>query len=238
MRSSGSAFERTDRKQARFGKKHCVVERSLPTNGQEPDTDTEKLQRSKANKKNIRRLTKEIEDIELSLYGAENGEDWLKIYILEKRRQDIVRAAVLNIHTSIEDVLNDLITRALLKVAPFGSSQQAKALRRMLSGGGSLGFDMKLNFAVAIGVMSETTRKKLCEINTLRNKCSHNHNLNQIVRQGKRPGQKKPPLLNFRGQNLYTVKVFQKFADEYQDIWAEIYDKEQRVLTKYLKQYS
>jgi hypothetical protein len=43
----------------------------------------------------------------------------------------------------------------------------------MLSDHGSLGFDMKLNLAVALGVINAPTREHLMELNTLRNKCSH-----------------------------------------------------------------
>jgi hypothetical protein len=44
----------------------------------------------------------------------------------------------------------------------------------MLHGGGSLGFEMKLNFALALRLINGTTKDRLIVLNTLRNKCSHN----------------------------------------------------------------
>ena len=53
-------------------------------------------------------------------------------------------------------------------------TKSAQSLRRMLWGSGSIGFDMKLNFALALRLINGPTQKKLAELNRLRNKCSHN----------------------------------------------------------------
>ncbi len=194
---------------------------------QESEGVERKARAERAATAKIKRLTREIAEIELAFHGGHADDPSQREYELEVRRDDLVRASVLHLHTAIEQLMDTLIMRGLLKVVPFGPSNQAQALRRMLSGGGSLGFDMKLNLAVALGVMKDSTRKKLMELNTLRNRCSHHHALNGNVRKGKRPGQKKPPLLNFRGQHLHSPKVFRTFADEYWDIWSAIYQKTQ-----------
>ena len=58
----------------------------------------------------IKRLTKEIAEIESSFYGLEREKDRVLVAAtLERKRDDIVRSAVLQLHTSIEDLLNLLI---------------------------------------------------------------------------------------------------------------------------------
>src|ERR1044071_1188529 len=51
-----------------------------------------------------------------------------------------------------------------------GRSHAAKALQRMVYGAGSLGFDMKLNVAVALGLIKPSLREQLMELNSIRNK--------------------------------------------------------------------
>jgi hypothetical protein len=36
------------------------------------------------------------------------------------------------------------------------------------------GFDTKMNFAVGLGLITQAGRKQLMELNTMRNRCSHN----------------------------------------------------------------
>jgi hypothetical protein len=117
--------------------------------------------------------------------------------MLERKRDDIVPSAVLQMHTAIEDLLNSMIICRILKAKPGDRqrkqrSHSARALRKMLFGGGSIGFDMKLNFAVALGLLTERTKENLTFLNTLRNKSGHNWSLKAPVRRGTRPKQKKP----------------------------------------------
>jgi len=179
----------------------------------------------------ITRLTREIAAIDRFFYAANENED-RRLYagMLERKRDDIVRATVLQLHTAFEDILNTGITCRVLKAKPENRmrkmrSRPARALRKMLFGAGSLGFDMKLNFAVALGLMNATTREQLMELNTLRNKCSHNWLLKTPVRRGKRPRQKKPPLLLYRGRDLHNVAVLEDFAGEYGSIYVKMFLK-------------
>lgn len=55
----------------------------------------------------------------------------------------------------------------------------------MLFGGG-IGFDMKLNLAIALGLLNVSTKEKLTLLNTIRNKCSHNWLLKLPQRRGRR----------------------------------------------------
>lgn len=179
----------------------------------------------------ITRLTREIRDIDQFFYGVnQNADRYLYAGMLERKRDDMVRSTVLQLHTAIEEVLNSQIMCRVLNVKSEERmrrirSRRGRALRRVLFGAGSLGFDMKLNFAAALGLLSERTQNQLIELNTLRNKCSHNWLLKAPVRRGKRPRQKKPPLLLYQGRDLHNVAVLEDFAGEYGAIYVKIWVK-------------
>jgi len=179
----------------------------------------------------IRRMTREIAEIDEFFYRSnEKNDRALYAGMLERKRDDMVRAAVLQMHTAIEDLLNSMIICRILGIKPEdrGSKQRshtARALRKMLFGAGSLGFDMKLNFAVALGLLTEGTKEKLMVLNTLRNKCSHNWLLKMPVRRGKRPKQKKPPLLTYNGHDLHNVETLEEFSAVYGPIYYKLFLK-------------
>ncbi len=113
----------------------------------------------------IRRLTREIEEIDNFFYGCnENDDRVLYAGMLERKRDDVVRSAVLQMHTAIESLLNSYITFEITGGAHRVPSrnESARALHRMLYGGGSLAFDMKLNFALALRLISGKTKAKTC----------------------------------------------------------------------------
>jgi hypothetical protein len=179
----------------------------------------------------IARLGREITEIDEYFYSGNEDEDRL-LYagMLERKRDDIVRSAVLQLHTAIEDLLNSYIICDVLNTKPEERSRKkrghgARALRRMLFGAGSMGFDMKLNFALTLRLITKKTKDKLMLLNTIRNKCSHNWLLKAPVRHGKRPKQKKPPLLLYEGRDLHNVAVLKEFADEYGKIYIKLFVK-------------
>ena len=124
----------------------------------------------------ITRLTREIEEVDQFFYKInENDDRALYAGMLERKRDDMVRSAILQLHTGIEDILNSQLICCVLNVKPEDRSRKmrstaARALRTMLFGAGSLGFDMKLNFAMALDLLNTTTKGKLMALNTLRNK--------------------------------------------------------------------
>jgi len=172
--------------------------------------------------RNIRRLERELEDIDRFFYRGREREDRSGyLSMLTHKRDDVVRATVLQLHTAIEDLLDqDLRVRVLGKGRR--RSKRARALAKMLRGGGSLGFDMKLNFAQVVGILTAPMIDKLKELNTLRNKCSHNWLLNVVVRRGKKPAAPKAPLLTFRGRDLHKVAVLKDFYIEYGRIYVRL----------------
>lgn len=174
----------------------------------------------------IRRLTREIEEIERFFYRPnEKGDRFLYAGMLERKRDDVVRSTVLQMHTATEDLLNSYLAANITGAIRRGRSQSARALNKMLYGGGSLGFEMKLNLALALRLINGRTRERLVILNTLRNKCSHNWILNVPVRHGRRPAQKKPPLLLYEGRDLHSVSTLKEFVDEYSGIYLKLFIK-------------
>lgn len=179
----------------------------------------------------IRRLTREIRKIDDFFYGTDKDASRdLYAGMLERKRDDMVRSAVLQLHTAIEDVLTSWITCRVLGIRmeereKRARTKSAQALRRMLGGSGSIGFDMKLNFAVALRLINGRTQKKLAELNRLRNKCSHNWLLKVPVRRGRRPKQKKMPLLLYKGRDLHGLEALEDFTREYGLLYARLFTK-------------
>lgn len=86
--------------------------------------------------------------------------------MLERKRDDIVRSAVLQIHTSIEDLLTLHLTCVLLQTTIQKRSKKfrtvrGKAVQKILYDRDSLGFDMKLELAVALRVISAPQRARI-----------------------------------------------------------------------------
>ena len=176
----------------------------------------------------IKRITREIEEIDHFFYKSDENDDRvLYAGMLERKRDDMVRSAVLQMHTAIEDLLNSCITSRITGRThrERSRSESARALQKMLSGGGSLGFEMKLNLALALGVINSKTKERLAILNTVRNRCSHNWILKAPVRRGKRPAQKKPPLLLYERRDLHDVATLKDFMSEYSDVYLKLYLK-------------
>jgi hypothetical protein len=169
----------------------------------------------------IGRLEREIRSIDEMFYLTENDGDPLQhAAMLERKRDDIIRAAVLQLHTSIEDILNSHIMCRMLQVPAYGRvklmpSRRGEALRKLLKTAGGLGFEQKLELAVALKIVSDKRRKRLAILNTLRNRCSHFRLLKVPVRKGRRPRQQKPPLLLYDGRDLHKTATFRDFLGEY-----------------------
>jgi hypothetical protein len=177
----------------------------------------------------IAQLQREIGEIDQAFYDVpEKNRRDLLAGMLERKRDDIVRSAVLQIHTAIEDLLTLHLACALLKTTIQKRGMKfrtvpGKAVHKILFDRDSLGFDMKLELAVALFVISAPQRELLRELNTLRNRCSHNWLLKVPVRRRRRPGQKKRPLLSFRGQDLHKVEILKQFMSVYGPLYAKLW---------------
>jgi len=149
--------------------------------------------------------------------------------MLERKRDDMVRCTVLQMHRSIENLLTSaILCRALntdSRRARRMRSKTPRAFRSMLEGPRSISFEMKLNFAIVLRLFNSKTQERLIELNTLRNRVSHNWFLKAPQRRGKSPRQKKPPLLRYHGRDLHDVKVIKDFMSEYTKIYLQLFMK-------------
>ena len=180
----------------------------------------------------IKRLTRELNEIDKYFYSEADSDGRVNYaFMLERKRDDIVRSVVLQLHTAIEDLLNGYLISNVLQINnPTNrtrklSTARGKALHKMLYGAGSLGFDMKLNFALALGLISAGAKAKLMELNTVRNKCSHNWLLKVRQQRKRRPGQNKPPLLLYGGRDLHGVQALKDFIAEFGGFYAVFFAK-------------
>lgn len=177
----------------------------------------------------IKRLSREIEQMNELFYPENTQERHLRASMLEHKRDDLVRGFVIQIHTAIEDILDQLITFAVTGSTRSHRrlrSQSARALRGLLTGSESIGFHRKLFLAFALRIITKNTKDRLHVLNNLRNKCSHNWILKISVRYGKRPAQKKPPLLTYEGRDLHTIDALNAFVQEYgAGIYLKLYIK-------------
>ena len=176
----------------------------------------------------IKRLTKEIAEIEEDLYGFKGQSRLGVMALLEAKRDSVVRAAVLQLHTQIEECLSKIMLYCVLgittkKLKHRLRGHKARAFRKMLFGNRSIGFDAKISMASGLGLISEKLADKLVELNVLRNKCSHSWQLRKVIRAGKKPKAKKPPFLQFRGRDLHKAAVLKELIDEYTVIYLRLY---------------
>jgi hypothetical protein len=178
-------------------------------------------------KRKIARLKREIEKIDAFFYANTLNETDLA-WTLELKRDDMLRAIVLQLHTATEDLLNIRTMNRILAARGRRSTRNyaARALWKVFHGPGSVGFDAKLNLALAIGVIDPKMKERMVELNSLRNKCSHNWRLKVLRRRGKKPAQKKPPLLIYRGEDLHKAAVLEKFGQEYTGLHLKLYLKD------------
>jgi hypothetical protein len=152
-------------------------------------------------KRKVSRLKREIAEINGAFYELSRDGDLVQhASMLERQRDDVIRGAVLQLHISIENLLDSMIMCHLIRVPAdklgrLTGSARGKALRKLMMNAGGLGFDQKLDLAIALRIIKDPRRKRLAILNTLRNKCGHHWLLKELVRKGKRPGQLKPPLL-------------------------------------------
>jgi hypothetical protein len=102
-------------------------------------------------------------------------------------------------------------------------TRRGEALRKLLKTAGGLGFEQKLELAVALKIVPNKRRKRLAILNTLRNRCSHFWLLKVPVRKGRRPRQQKLPLLQYEGRDLHKTTTFRDFLGEYGPLYARMF---------------
>jgi hypothetical protein len=77
----------------------------------------------------IKRLTREIGQIDECFYRPDKEDRVAYAGMLERKRDDVVRSAVLQMHTAIEDLLTQSILCRVLQ-APGGAPEESAAKRQ------------------------------------------------------------------------------------------------------------
>ncbi len=176
----------------------------------------------------ISRLLREITEIDEFFYHQDKaGDPGQYAAMLERKRDDIIRAAVLQMHTAIENILDQHLMCRILGVnhtiVRKVRTKSARALRNILLDEKSIGFERKLHLAVALKIMSDKRKERLRVLNTLRNKCGHHWLLRVPIRRRRRPRQPKPPLLRYDGRDLHSIPVLKDFLAEYGPLYAKMF---------------
>jgi hypothetical protein len=188
--------------------------------------------RTRYQEEKIRRLQRQIAEIQEFLYDVSAADPDRSIHagMMERKRDDVVRSAVLQIHTAIEDLLDILIVSKVLAAVPQNRKRKlrtarGRALAQLITGATGIGFDKKVTLAVALRLVQQAMARKLREVNRLRNKVSHNWLLSTLIRRGIKPTQRKRPLLEYQGRDVYKVRELRRFVNDATSLYLHLYMK-------------
>lgn len=181
----------------------------------------------------ITKLEKEVEELESAIYDAKNEKDLdTKYFLLQQRRDLAIRGAVLDIHLAIEDILSVAIKNYLLANNPqiqkkpaYTNSKHKHDIEDFLNGSRAISFNDKLSLLKSAGLIRANVCNELAKLNTIRNKCSHNWQLNKVIRRKVKRNKKKRPLLEYNGKNLYKKQIFYEFLNKYGPIYYKLWLK-------------
>jgi len=175
----------------------------------------------------IKRLSKEIDEIDDFFYGPVGRRDRLGYMgMLERKRDDIVRSIVLQLHTAIEELMTEGLFDWVLGTKHMKSSRKRRTTRRGQALGrmvGRLGFDAKLDFAVVTELFRPKLVERLRELNRVRNKCAHHWILDAPNRPRSKVKGKRPRLLTWGGRDLHNVKVLKEFIRDFGHVYFLIF---------------
>jgi hypothetical protein len=169
---------------------------------------------SAATNRKLIKINEDIDRIEESFFKPVDSSLEMRCFELERKRDHLLRSIILELHLSIEDIITGAIGNALLKGRPI-RSPVGQTIRDLLQDERSLGFMHKLMLARSLGIIRRTEFDDLTELNTVRNRCSHNWQLNRVIRRKLKPSKPKRPLLRWRGRNLYNTDAFIDFGHHF-----------------------
>jgi hypothetical protein len=175
--------------------------------------------------KRISKITADIARIEKSFFRSDDPDLRQRFYELQRKREHLLRSIILELHLSIEDIITSAIGNELLQ-GRLIRSPSGHAIRDLLEGEYALGFRHKLLLARSLNVITRAEFTDLVELNTVRNRCSHNWQLNKVTRRKLKPSKVKKPILRFRGTNLYQTDAFLQFVGlfsrHYVKLWLRL----------------
>lgn len=177
---------------------------------------------SAANQRKVNKITADIARIERSFFRAEDPDLDQRYHELTRKREHLLRSIVLELHLSIEEIITGAIGNALLR-GRLVRSPIGQTIRDLLEEDRSLGFRHKVMLARSLSLITTKEFAELTELNTVRNRCSHNWSLKKLTRRKIKPSKRKKPLLRWRGTNLYKTDDFLAFVKVYANHYVRLW---------------
>jgi hypothetical protein len=173
-------------------------------------------------RREIKRIRADIARIDGSFFNSKNNNPEQMLFELRMKRGQLLRSIILELHLSIENILSAAIGQKLL-AGRLIASPAGHALRDLLEDERSIGFHQKLTLARALDLVTTSQFKDLLELNSVRNRCSHNWLLDRVTRRKIKRAKPKKPLLRYRGTNLYKTDAFLEFASHFTKIYLKLW---------------
>jgi len=132
--------------------------------------------------KRISKISADIARIEKSFFRSDDPDLRQRYYELQRKREHLLRSIILELHLSIENIITGAIGNELLQ-GRLIRSPAGHAIRDLLEDDHALGFRHKLLLARSLNLITRAEFTDLAELNTVRNRCSHNWQLNKVTRK-------------------------------------------------------
>ncbi len=184
-----------------------------------------KKTQGQAPERRIIKLRAEIESIESFFYGAKDGDNDDAFFMLKIKRDNVIRGMILELHLSIEDLLNGVIKSHILSTKTGKELVASSAVDELLVGERAMGFKQKIIYLKAASLIRPQLFNDLDTLNRLRNKAGHNWTLNRVIRKKIKRNKRKRPLLEYKGRNLYQHEVIKEFIAHYGRIYYRLWLK-------------
>lgn len=188
---------------------------------------------SKVLQKRIAHVEKEIQAIETFFYGGDEKDLENRYFLLKLKRDQVIRGIVLELHLSIDSIIDSLITCYLLRNNPKSSgiydrsrSDLRNSIEDLVSGDHSVNFKNKIVLLRSAGIIRKSQFDDLATLNKIRNKCAHNWMINSLIRRRVKRTKQKKHLLEYNGKNLYKLDIFKDFIGEYGHLYVQLWLKE------------
>jgi len=180
-------------------------------------------------KQKINLLKKEVDHIQKQFYPDGGTDLAQEAFNWQMKRDHLLRGIILELHLSIENLLEDFIKAYFAKHHP--RSRRGKIDRRSVSaarieglftGEYRIDFRDKLALARLIGAVKPRMFQDLEKLNQLRNRAGHIWLLSSVRRRNVPRKKRKRPFLEFDGKNLYHKGVIDEFLGGYGRIYLRL----------------
>lgn len=180
-------------------------------------------------RRRIRELRREIDALEKQFFAPHEKSLFGERWALERKKENLVRLIVIEMHLSIESLITDAIIEYLSpsrrQRLESARSLKTRELYELLEGGQAIRFPAKLTLARALKIVTAPEVKRLLLLNTLRNRCSHHWTLNVVRRWKVKRKSPKKPLLDYEGRSLYGVQNLDQFTSDYAGIYLRLFHR-------------